>query len=33
LVEVPFTPINTALMMKVEIPHSACSSPLIKVPV
>jgi hypothetical protein len=30
-VEVPFTPINTPLTVKVEIPHSTCSSPLVKV--
>jgi hypothetical protein len=32
-VEVPFTRINTALMVKVDTPHSFCSSPLVKVPV
>jgi hypothetical protein len=32
-VEVPFTPINTPLGVKVETPHSTCSSPLVKVPV
>jgi hypothetical protein len=31
LVEVPFTPINTPLMVKVDTPHSFCSSPLVKV--
>jgi hypothetical protein len=31
LVEVPFTPINTPLTMKVEIPHSTYSSLLVKV--
>jgi hypothetical protein len=31
--EVPFTPINTPLMVKVDTPHSFCSSPLVKVPV
>jgi hypothetical protein len=32
-VEVPFTPINTPLMVKVDTPDSFCSSPLVKVPV
>jgi hypothetical protein len=32
-VEVPFTPINTALVVKVDTPHSFCDSPLVKVPV
>jgi hypothetical protein len=32
-VEVPFTPINTPLMVKVNTPHSFCSSLLVKVPV
>jgi hypothetical protein len=32
-VEVPFTPINTPLKVKVETPHSTYSSPLVKVPV
>jgi hypothetical protein len=32
-VEVPFTTINTPLAVKVETPHSFCSSPLVKVPV
>jgi hypothetical protein len=32
-VEVPFTPINILLVVKVETPHSTCSSPLVKVPV
>jgi hypothetical protein len=31
LVEVPLTPINTPLMVKVDTPHSFCSSPLVKV--
>jgi hypothetical protein len=31
MVEVPFTPINTSLIVKVEIPHSTCSPPLVKV--
>jgi hypothetical protein len=33
LVEVPFTTINTLLMVKVNTPQSFCSSPLVKVPV
>jgi hypothetical protein len=33
LVEVAFTPINTPLTLKVETPHSTCSSPLVKVPI
>jgi hypothetical protein len=33
LVEVPFTPMNTPLMVKVDTPHSFCSSPLVKLPV
>jgi hypothetical protein len=32
-VEVPFTPINTPLKVKVDTPHSTCSSPLVKVSV
>jgi hypothetical protein len=32
-VELPFTPINTPLTVKVNTPHSTCSSPLVKVPV
>jgi hypothetical protein len=32
-VEVPFTPINTPLMVKVKKSYSTCSSPLVKVPV
>jgi hypothetical protein len=32
-VEVQFTPINTPLMVKVNTPHSFCSSPLINFPV
>jgi hypothetical protein len=32
-VDVPFTPINTPLIVKVDTPHSFCSSPLVKVPV
>jgi hypothetical protein len=31
LVEVPFTPINTPLEVKVDTSHSTCSSPLVKV--
>jgi hypothetical protein len=31
--EFPFTPINTPLVVKVDTPHSFCSSPLVKVPV
>jgi hypothetical protein len=31
--EVPFTPLNTPLTVKVETPHSTCSFPLVKVPV
>jgi hypothetical protein len=30
-VEVPFTPINTPLTVKVDTPHSFCSFPLVKV--
>jgi hypothetical protein len=30
-VVVPFTPINTPLTVKVDTPHSFCSSPLVKV--
>jgi hypothetical protein len=30
-VEVPFTLINTSLMVKVDTPQSTCSSPLVKV--
>jgi hypothetical protein len=30
-VEVPFTPINIPLTVKVNTPHSICSSPLVKV--
>jgi hypothetical protein len=30
-VEVPFTPINNPLMVKVNTPHSFCSSTLVKV--
>jgi hypothetical protein len=30
-VEAPFTPINTPLTVKVDTPHSFCSSPLVKV--
>jgi hypothetical protein len=33
LMEVPFTPINTPLMVKVDTPDLFCSSPLVKVPV
>jgi hypothetical protein len=29
--EVPFTPINTPITVKVKIPHSTYSSPLVKV--
>jgi hypothetical protein len=29
-VEVPFTPINTPLMVKIIAPYSTCSSPLVK---
>jgi hypothetical protein len=32
-VEVSFTAINTAIMVKVDTPHSICSSPLVNVPV
>jgi hypothetical protein len=31
LVEVPFTPINNPLEVKVDTSHSTCSSPLVKV--
>jgi hypothetical protein len=31
--EVPFTPINNPLTVKVKTPHYTCSSPLVKVPV
>jgi hypothetical protein len=31
-VEVSFTPKNTPLMVKVNTPHSFCSSPLVKIP-
>jgi hypothetical protein len=32
-VEIPFTPINTPLMVKVSTPHFTCSSPLVKLPI
>jgi hypothetical protein len=32
-VEVPFSLINTSLMVKVKTPYSFCSYPLVKVPV
>jgi hypothetical protein len=33
LLEVPLTPVNTPVMVKVDRPHSFCSSPLVKVPI
>jgi hypothetical protein len=33
LVEVPFTPIKSPPTVKVDTPHSTCSSPLVKFPV
>jgi hypothetical protein len=30
--EVPFTPINIALAVRVDTPHYTCSSLLVKVP-
>jgi hypothetical protein len=32
-VEAPFTHINTPHMVKFEVPHSTCSSPLVNVPI
>jgi hypothetical protein len=33
LLEVPLTPVNTPVMVKVDRPQSFCSSPLVKVPI